>query len=50
MSHEHRHGQVRHAVASVPTLSLLRLSAVQRVAGACVLLAALWALVFLVMA
>jgi hypothetical protein len=50
MSHEHRHGQVRHATASVPTLSLLRLSAAQRLAGACLVLALLWALVLSVMA
>jgi hypothetical protein len=36
-----------HAVASAPTVSLLRLSAGQRLIGAGVLAAALWALVLL---
>ena len=31
-----------------PTLSLIRLSAAQRLAGAAILVAALWALVFMV--
>ncbi|MDJ1158348.1 hypothetical protein QNA08_08895 [Chelatococcus sp. SYSU_G07232] len=44
MSHPHRH----HAEAAQPTLSLLRLSAWTRLAGATVLLAVLWAAVLLV--
>jgi hypothetical protein len=38
-----------HAVADTPTLSLLRLSAVQRLAGAAVVLAALWLTVIAVL-
>ncbi len=37
-----RHHLTPHATAEVPTLSLLRLSAWQRLAGAGVVLAALW--------
>lgn len=36
------------ARAQAPTLSLMRLSAAQRLAGAAVLVAALWGLVFMV--
>ncbi|MBZ6077406.1 hypothetical protein K9B37_14090 [Microvirga sp. WGZ8] len=49
--HDHTHGH-RHApraVAAVPTFSLLRLSAWQRVVGASVVLAGLWLSVFLVL-
>lgn len=35
-----------HAIAAQPTLSLLRMSAVQRLAGVCIALAALWAAVY----
>jgi hypothetical protein len=48
-AHHHRQGH-RHAhaarVASVPSASLLRLSAVQRMAGAAALSAVLWLLVW----
>jgi hypothetical protein len=40
LAHEHR------ALAAAPTFSLLRLSVWQRLAGAAVLLGALWLLVF----
>ena len=39
------HARRHHAEAAAPTLSLLRLSAVQRLAGASVGVVALWALV-----
>jgi len=45
-THEH-HGH--HAVADTPTLSLLRLSAVQRLAGAAAVVAALWLTVIAVL-
>jgi NADH-quinone oxidoreductase subunit L len=46
---EHRHDEHRHrAEAQEPTLSLLRASAVQRLAGVAVLLAALWVIVMAV--
>jgi hypothetical protein len=45
--HDHHHGPVRRARAAAPTLSLLRLSAAVRVAGAAVLAVAVWALVLL---
>jgi hypothetical protein len=38
----HAHSHAPHATADVPTLSILRLSAVQRLAGAAVVLAVLW--------
>ena len=38
-----------HAVAAAPTLSLLRASALQRLLGSGVILAALWGLVWLAM-
>jgi hypothetical protein len=44
MPHAHEHHGA-HAEAAAPTLSLLRLSAAQRLVGVSVLLAALWALV-----
>ena len=47
-SHPHHHHA--HAVAAAPTLSLLRASALQRVAGALGVLAVLWALVWLAIA
>jgi hypothetical protein len=47
--HDHGHGEHRHrAEAQEPTLSLLRASAVQRLAGVAVLLAALWVIVMAV--
>ncbi|MGO4573523.1 hypothetical protein [Microvirga sp. 2TAF3] len=46
--HDHQHAP--HAVAAAPTFSLLRLSAWERIAGAGVVLAILWLLVFLVLA
>ena len=39
MSDRHDHAHVRHALAATPTLSLLRLSAWQRLAGAGLVLA-----------
>ena len=45
MSDRHHHGHVHHALAATPTLSLLRLSAWQRLAGAGLVLAALWLIV-----
>ena len=42
MSNRHDHGQAPHASAEAPTLSLLRLSALQRLAGAGLVLALLW--------
>jgi hypothetical protein len=45
MSDAHDHTHAPRAVASTPTLSLLRLSAVQRLAGAGLVLAALWLIV-----
>jgi len=47
--HHHAHEQQAHghrALAADPTFSLLRLSVGQRLAGAAVLLAGLWLLVF----
>ena len=49
-AHVHAHHHAPRAVAGQPTFSLLRLSAVERVMGAGVLLAVLWLLVFLVLA
>jgi hypothetical protein len=47
--HGHGHDEPRHrAEAQEPTLSLLRASAVQRLAGVAVLLAALWVIVMAV--
>ena len=43
--HDHAH----HATADTPTLSLLRLSALQRLAGAAVVLAGLWVAVLAAM-
>ena len=45
MSDVHDETHAPRAVASTPTLSLLRLSAVQRLAGAGLVLAALWLIV-----
>ena len=42
MSEMHDPTRTAHAVADRPTLSLLRLSAVQRLAGAALVLALLW--------
>jgi hypothetical protein len=47
--HHHHHTHKHRAVAAAPTFSLLRLSVGQRLAGAAVLLAGLWLLVFGVM-
>jgi hypothetical protein len=44
--HEHRH-HAPHVTAATPTISLLRLSAGQRLVGGAVLSAAVWALVIL---
>jgi hypothetical protein len=47
--HDHSHHEHRHrAEALEPTLSLLRLSAAQRLMGVAVLLAALWVIVMAV--
>jgi hypothetical protein len=46
--HQHR-DRTAHAVAAVPTLSLLRLSAGQRLTGAALLLGGLWLLVLAVL-
>jgi hypothetical protein len=52
--HDHSHGEHRHdeqrqrAEAQEPTMSLLRASALQRLAGIAVLLAALWVIVMAV--
>jgi hypothetical protein len=49
MAHDaHRHSEVL-ATAAPPTLSLLRLSAGQRLTGAAFVLAVLWLLVFWVL-
>jgi hypothetical protein len=42
MSDRHDHAHAPHAAADAPTLSLLRLSALQRLAGAGLGLAVLW--------
>jgi hypothetical protein len=47
MSDRHDHTHAHHATVDVPTLSLLRLSAWQRLAGAGLVLAALWLAVFM---
>ena len=47
MASEHHHHRVPHAAAATPTISLLRLSAGQRLVGAAVLSAAVWAMVLL---
>jgi hypothetical protein len=48
---DHRHeGRAAHATAATPTLSLLRLSAGERLAGVGIVLAGLWLLVFAVVA
>jgi hypothetical protein len=46
-SHHHgrEHGELHHAVAERPTVSLLRLSAVQRLAGVALVLGVLWLMV-----
>ena len=46
MSDRHDHAHARHASVEAPTLSLLRLSALQRLAGAGLVLAVLWLTVF----
>ena len=45
MSDLHHHAHVHPALAATPTVSLLRLSAWQRLAGAGVVLAVLWLIV-----
>ena len=45
----HRHDHVSHAAAAQPTLSLLRLSAGQRLLGVAGVIAPLWALVWLIL-
>jgi len=50
MAHHHHHHHAPRAIAAAPTFSLLRLSAWGRLAGAAVLLGALWVLVVLVLA
>jgi hypothetical protein len=45
MSDRHSHAPPPHATAEQPTLSLLRLSALQRLAGAGLISAALWLIV-----
>ncbi|WP_165820110.1 hypothetical protein [Microvirga sp. KLBC 81] len=47
--HGHHHGHEHRALAAAPTFSLLRLSVWQRLAGAAVLLGALWLMVLQVM-
>ncbi|HEX2510496.1 MAG TPA: hypothetical protein VHK66_08255 [Microvirga sp.] len=47
--HHGHHGPAAHATAATPTLSLLRLSAVERLIGSGVVLGALWGLVLLVL-
>ena len=49
MSDRHDHSHAQHATADAPTVSLLRLSALQRLAGAGLVLAALWAAVIAAM-
>ena len=46
---EHDHAHAPHATADAPTLSLLRLSAMQRLAWAALVLAVLWAAVIAAM-
>jgi hypothetical protein len=46
---EHHHTGAPHSAAAQPTLSLLRLSAAERLAGTGVILAVLWLLVVWVM-
>ena len=48
--HDHAHAPVPHAMAEAPTLSLLRLSAAQRLLGAGVILASLWLALWAVIA
>lgn len=50
MGDHHHHGRAPRAQAATPTLSLLRMSAAQRLVGAGAVLALLWALVWTVMA
>jgi hypothetical protein len=46
--HNHAHAHVPHVVAEAPTLSLLRMSAAQRLLAAGVILAGLWIAVWAV--
>jgi hypothetical protein len=49
MGKHHHRGPSLHAEAASPTLSLLRLSALERLAASGVVLGVLWGLVFAVM-
>ncbi len=49
MSGPHDSAPLPHAIAEAPTLSLLRLSALQRLAGAALVLAGLWAAVIAIL-
>jgi hypothetical protein len=49
MSDRHDHAHAPHATADMPTVSLLRLSAWQRLAGAGIALVALWLAVIAVL-
>ena len=49
MGDHHHHAPAVRATAATPTLSLLRLSAVERLAGVGVVLGVLWGLVLWVM-
>jgi hypothetical protein len=49
MGDHHHHGSAVHATAEAPTISLLRLSALERLAGAGVVLGVLWGLVLAVL-
>ena len=50
MGDHHQHGSAAHATAATPTLSLLRLSAGGRLAGAALVIAGVWLIVFAVLA
>ena len=50
MADYHHESRAAHATAATPTLSLLRLSAGERLIGAGIVLAALWLLVIAVVA
>ena len=49
-AHDHVHAPAHHVVAEAPTVSLLRLSAWQRLLGAGVVLGALWIALWAVIA
>jgi hypothetical protein len=50
MTHQHHHSHRSHASAATPTFSLLRMSALERLAASGVVLAGLWLLVYAVLA